>query len=441
MNAEREHLKEVVADVLKIAKRMGADAAEAGISHDVGLSVTVRLGEVESIEFTRNKALGLTIYKDQKKGFVSTTDIHKEALQSSIEAACRIAEFTEADPASGLADRDRMALQIPNLDLYYPWQISTDEAIQWAKECEASARAFDTRIVNSEGANFSTYERYRIYGNSHGFIGAYPTTRHGLSCTVIAQSNNLMQRDYDFTVACDSRDLDSRIAVGQKAALRTLRRLNARKIKTCEAPVIFSAEIAGGLFGHFISAISGGNLFRKSSFLVDHLGKQIFPKFMHIEENPHLKKGLGSAPFDQEGVATEQHDIVREGVLQSYVLSSYSARRLGLKSTGNCGGVHNLMISHSNYDLPELLKEMGTGLLVTELMGHGINIVTGDYSRGAAGFWIEKGEIQYPVHEITIAGNLRDMFARLVAVGADTDYRGNILTGSVWCDQMTIAGA
>ena len=257
----------------------------------------------------------------------------------------------------------------------------------------------------------------------------------------IAKANDTMQRDYDFTIARDGRDLDSRVAIGQKAALRTLRRLNARKMKTCVAPVIFAAEIAGGLFGHFISAISGGSLYRKSSFLLDHLGKQIFPKFMHIEEVPHLRKGLGSAPFDQEGVATKQHDIVSDGILQSYVLSSYSARKLGLKTTGNSGGVHNLMVSHSDYDLSEMIKEMGTGLLVTELIGQGINLVTGDYSRGAAGFWIENGEIQYPVHEITIAGNLKEMYSGLLAIGNDVEHRSNILTGSIWCDRMTIAGS
>ena len=319
--------------------------------------------------------------------------------------------------------------------------MTPEEAILFAKECEESARAFDAKIVNSEGATFSTHKRFRVYGNSQGFIGAYPSSRHSLSCTVIGKDKDSMQRDYDFTLARDYCDLDPGRAVGQRAALKTLRRLNARKMKTREASVIFSAEIAGSLFSHFIGAISGGNLYRKSSFLLDCLGKKVFPDFLQITEMPHLLKGLGSAPFDQEGVATYEHDIIRDGVLQSYVLSSYSARKLDLKSTGNAGGVHNCLISHQDKDLSDLVQAMGTGLLVTELIGHGINLTTGDYSRGAAGFWVEGGQIQYPVEEITVAGNLKDMFARLVAVGSDIEHRSNILTGSVWIDRMTIAGS
>ncbi len=433
-------MEEVVTSILKQAKSLGVDAIEAGISAGSGLSATVRLGEVETVEFNRDKTLGITVYKGKRKGSVSTTDIHKEAIQSSLEAACRIAEYTEEDPFSGLPDKDTLARDILDLNLYHPWEVSAEQAIEWAKECEKSALDFDKKIVNSEGATFSTHESYKVYGNTLGFFGAYPSTRHTLSCVVIGKSGDSMQRDYDFTLARDKHDLESRLAVGQNAALRTLRRLNARKIKTCEAPVVFAAEIAGGLWGSFISAISGGNLYRKSSFLLDHLGKSVFPNFIQIAEFPHLPKGLGSAPFDQEGVATKQHDIVAEGVLQSYVLSTYSARKLGMKTTGNCGGVHNLRISQSEEDLPGLLQAMGKGFLVTELMGSGVNLVTGDYSRGAFGFWVENGEIQYPVHEVTIAGNLKDMFANLVAVGCDEEHRSNILTGSVWIDKMTIAG-
>ncbi len=442
MNYEWENLKAVIQDVLKQAKSLGADTAEAGISYGKGLSATVRLGEIETIEFNQDKALGITIYKGKRKGSVSTTDIHPDAIRASLEAACNIAEYTEEDPCAGLADPAHMARSVPDLDIYFPWQVSAEDAQKWAKECEASARAFDERIINSEGATFSTHTHYRAYGNTHGFIGAYPSTRHSLSCAVIGKSphSDAMQRDYDYTVARDAQDLDSRKSVGQQAALRTLRRLNARKIKTCDAPVIFASEIAGGLLGNFISAISGGNLYRKSTFLLDHLGKKIFPDFVQMKEMPHLRKGHGSAPFDQEGVATKEHDIIKDGILQSYVLSSYSARRLGLKTTGNAGGIHNLDVSVSDYDLPQLLQEMGKGLLVTEVMGPGINIVTGDYSRGAAGFWVENGEIQYPVEEITIAGNLKDMFAGLVAIGDDIEERGNILTGSLWINQMTIAG-
>lgn len=441
MNPEWENLKSMIAVVLKKAKALGVDSAEAGVSYESGLSTTVRMGETETIEFNRDKSLEITVFKGRKKGSVSTADIREPALDAAVEAACRIATYTEEDPCSGLADVDFLAKNIPDLDLYHPWEVSPEQAVLWAKECETSARDFDARIVNSEGATFTTHSGYRVYGNTAGFMGAYPSTSHALYCTVIAKANDAMQRDYDYTIARDNHDLDSRVQVGQRAALRTLRRLNARKIKTCESPVIFSAEIAGSLFGTFIAAISGGNLYRKTSFLLDQVDKPVFPAFVHIQEDPHLPKGLGSVPFDAEGVATRRRTLVEAGVLKSYVLGSYSARKLGLKTTGNAGGVHNLMISHSDMDLPDLIKEMGTGLLVTELMGQGINLVTGDYSRGASGFWIENGEIQYPVQEITIAGNLKAMFANLVAVGNDIEHRSNILTGSLWIDKMTIAGA
>ncbi len=441
MNPEWENLKSIVALVLKKAKALGADAAEAGISYESGLSTTVRMGETDTIEFNRDKSLEITVFKGKRKGSVSTSEIRKEAIESSIEAACRIATYTEEDPCAGLADVEYLAKNIPDLDLYYPWTVSPEQAVLWAKECEDSARSFDTRIVNSEGATFTTHSRYRVYGNTQGFMGAYPSTLHTLYCTVIAKANDAMQRDYDYTIARDGHELESRVAIGQNAALRTLRRLNAQKMKTCEAPVIISAEIAGGLLGSFIAAISGGNLYRKSSFLLDCLNKPVFPSFVHIQEDPHLPKGLGSVPFDHEGVATRRRTIVEEGILKSYVLSSYSARKLGLKTTGNAGGIHNLMISHSEMDLPDLIREMGTGLLVTELMGHGVNLVTGDYSRGASGFWIENGQIQYPVQEVTIAGNLKEMFLNLVAVGNDIDHRGNILTGSLWMHKMMIAGS
>lgn len=440
MKPEWRHLKELASAILKEAKNLGADAAEVGITHGSGLSATVRLGETETIEFHRDKTLVLTVYKGKKKGSVSTTDLHKDAIRTSLEAAYRIAEYTEADPCAGLADKDLLAREIPDLDLYHPLEITPEEAINRAKECEDSARAFDSKIINSEGATFFTHQEYGVYANTEGFLGAYPSSRYGLSCAVIATTGEGMQRDYDFTVARDNQDLDPHIAIGQKAALRALRRLNARKMKTCTAPVIFEARIASGLLGNFITAISGNHLYRKSSFLLDQLDKPVFPKFVHIKEMPHLLKGLGSAPFDQEGVQTQEREIVQEGILRSYVLNSYAARKLGLKTTGNAGGVHNLMISHTQHDLPALLKEMGTGLLVTELIGQGINIVTGDYSRGAVGFWVENGEIQYPVWEITIAGNLKDMFAHLVAIGDDVEHRSNILTGSILIDSMTIAG-
>ncbi len=440
MNAEWRHLKELVAAVLKEAKAMGVDAAEVGIVHESGLSATVRMGVVETIEFNRDKTLGITVYRGTKKGSASTSDIHQDAIRTALEAACHIAEYTEEDPCAGLADKDLLAREIPDLDLYHPWALLPEEAVKWAKECEDSARGFDARITNSEGASVTSHIGYRVYGNTNGFLAAYPSSRHGISCTVIAKTEEGMQRDYEFTVARDPKDLESRTSIGQKAALRTLRRLGARKLKTREAPVIFEAQIAGSLLGSFIAAISGSNLYRKSSFLLDSLNQAVFPEFISIKEVPHLPKGLGSSPFDSEGVATRERNIVENGILKSYVLGSYSARKLGLQSTGNAGGVHNLMISHTNHDLPELLTEMGTGLLVTELIGQGVNIVTGDYSRGAAGFWVENGEIQYPVEEITIAGNLKEMFQRLVAIGDDVEHRSNILTGSIWVDKMTIAG-
>lgn len=434
-------LKDLVANIVQDAKHLGADSAAVWVSDESGLSATVRLGAVETIEFNHDKLLAITIYKGKKKGSVSTTDFQKGSIRTALEAACRIAEYTEEDECAGLADLDCMAKEVPDLNLYHPWQISAEQAVLFARECEESARGFDARIVNSEGASFSTHTHFRVYGNTHGFIGAYPSTRHSLSCGVIAKSKEAMQSDYDFTTARDGHDLVPGPLVGRRAAERTVRRLEARKINTCQVPVIFAAEIAGSIWGHLISAILGGNLYRNSSFLVDHLGKVIFPKFVNVEEVPHLLKGLGSAPFDQEGVATTRHPIIQDGVLKSYVLSSYSARKLGLKTTGNAGGTHNLMISHGEDDLAGLLKKMGKGLLVTTVLGHGINIVTGDYSRGAAGFWVENGEIQYPVEEITIAGNLKEMFSNLVAIGNDIEKRTSIFTGSLWIERMTIAGS
>lgn len=439
---KKEELKDNISFVLQEAKRLGATQAEASLAVESGLSTTVRLGVVDTVEFHHDKSLGLTLYLGKRKGSVATSDLRKEALLSAVEAAMRIAKYTEEDPYAGLADPDQLAKNIPNLDLSHPWEVSPEEAIDWSKQSEEAALQSDPRITNSEGASFSTQSRYYVYGNSHGFLNAYPTTRHGLSCTVIAQEKpgTSMQRDFDFTVARDPSDLEPWTLVGRRAAERTLRRLSARKLKTTEAPVIIDASIAAGFIGHFIAAISGGSLYRKASFLVDSLGKQIFPNFVHIEECPHIPKGLGSAPFDNEGVETHRHDIIREGILQSYVLGSYSARKLGLKTTGNSGGVHNLVVSHSGHTLDDLIKQMNKGLLVTEMIGHGVNMVTGDYSRGAAGFWIENGEIQFPVEEITIAGNLKSLFSNLVAIGNDVEKRSSILTGSILLDKMVIAG-
>lgn len=431
--------QDIVASVLEKAKQKGMEAS-ADLSIDSGLSVTVRLGEVETIEFHQSKSLGLTVYNGKRKGSVSTTDISEEALDASFAAACRLAEYTEEDPFAGLPDKADLAQHIPNLDLYHPWDITPEQAIEYAKSAEDAARNYDKRITNSEGATFTTHKGTWFYGNTLGFLAAVPTTRYALYCAVIAQQAQFMQRDQDYTVARDKGDLDPFTLVGERTAIKTLKRLNARKIKTTEAPVIFASDIAGGLFGNFISAISGGNLYRKSSFLLDHLEKKIFPEFIHIEEQPHLLNGLGSAPFDNEGVTTQQRDFIKQGILKSYVLSSYSARKLGLKTTGNAGGVHNLMVSHGTKNLEQLIKTMHKGLIVTEMMGSGTNLVTGDYSRGAFGYWVENGEIQYPVEEITIAGNLKDMFLNIIDIGNDVEKRGNIQTGSVLIEKMTIAG-
>lgn len=437
---EWSELETIAQKTLENALKMGATQAEVGVSIESGLSVTVRLGTVETIEYNRDKSLGLTVYRGKRKGSVSTTDLSPDAIQNLIEKACLIAEYTEEDPAAGLPDPEFLAKNTVDLDLYYPTEVNAEDAIQFAKTCEDEARARDSRIVNSEGATFSTHGNFRVYGNSLGFLGSYPSTRHSMTCVVVGKSQDTMQRDYDYTIARDMHDLDAFAKVGQHAADRTLKRLNSRKIKTTKVPVIFSHEIAASLFSHFISAISGANLYRNASFLLNHLDKKVFPSFVNIEEVPHIPKGLGSAPFDQEGVANYRHHIVKEGILKSYVLSSYSARKLGLKTTGNCGGVHNLQFTTSDLDLPQMLKEMNKGLLVTELLGHGVNIVTGDYSRGASGFWVENGEIQYPVEEITIASNLKDMFENIVMIGKDIERRGNILTGSVLINEMMVAG-
>ncbi len=439
---EREsRLEQLVSELLAEAKRQGASAAEAGVSSDTGLSLTVRMGDVETIEHTRDNGLGVTVYFGQSKGSASTTDLSPQAVRDTVKAACDIARYTTEDSCSGLADADLMARDLPDLDLYHPWEIDVDAAIELGKACEDAARGLDRRIVNSEGASLNTHAGLHVYGNSHGFVGGYPTSRHSLSCAVISQEGDTMQRDYWYTVGRAAADLEPAAQVGQQAARRALARLGARKISTREAPVIFQPEVATSLLRSFTGAIRGSALYRKSSFLLDHLDKKIFPDFVRIHENPRLVKGLGSAAFDGEGVATKAKDLVCDGILRSYILSSYSARKLGMQTTGNAGGVRNLAIEPGALDLDDLLKEMDSGLLVTEMMGHGVNMVTGDYSRGASGFWVERGEIQYPVEEITIAGNLKQMFQQLLAVGRDQECRGNIRTGSWLIENMTIAGS
>jgi len=433
-------LQATIDDLLKEAKRRGATAAEAVVSGSAGIEIAVRLGEVETVEHTRDNGLSLTVYFGQCKGSASTSDLSPAAVREAVRAACAIASHTQSDPCAGLADPERLATQVRDLDLYHPWDLPVEEAIRLAVVCEDAARAADPRITNSEGASLSSHFGVQVYGNSHGFIGGYPSTRHGLSCAVIGQDGESMQRDYWWTSARAAADLEDPEAVGRRAAERTLARLGARQIPTCQAPVLFRAEVATGLLRNLTGAINGTSLYRRASFLLDHLGQRIFPEFVRIYEEPHLPRGLSSAPFDGEGVATAAKDFVSGGVLRSYVLDTYSGCRLGMPTTGNAGGVRNLHIEMGPLDLPGLLREMGTGLLVTELMGSGINPVTGDYSRGAAGFWVEGGEIAFPVEEITIAGNLKRMYQGLVAVGNDCDFPGSTRTGSWLIDEMTIAG-
>ena len=437
---EINRLKNIVQDLLDEAKSQGATAAEAGLSQENGLSVSARLGDVETIEHHCGQGLGITVYFGQHKGSSSTSDLSPASIKEAVSAACSIARYTNADEYSGLPEKERLATNFPDLDLNHPWELSVDGAIELAIECEDAARSYHAEISNSEGASVNTHQGIHVMGNSLGFLQGYQSTRHSLSCSVLAQRGDSMQRDYWYSVSRNAQNLESAVSIGHKAAERALRRLAGRSLSTRQCPVLYSSEIASGLLSSFIGAISGGNLYRKSSFLLDAIDSQVFPEFVHIHEQPHLIGALGSAAYDGEGVATTARDIVSAGVLSSYVLSTYSARKLGLHSTGNAGGVRNLTIDSGALDFQAMLKQLDTGLLVTELMGQGVNMVTGDYSRGAAGFWVEKGEIQYPVEEITIAGNLKDMLKNIVAVGNDVEYRGNVRTGSILVERMSIAG-
>ncbi len=435
-----DDLKQAVQQVLERAADQGATSAEAAVSSDVGLSVTARLGEVETLEYHKDQGVGVTVYFGQCKGSASTSDLRTEAINEAVEAACRIARYTAKDPCSGLAEAELMAYDYPDLDLDHPWGIDAEQAIELAREIEAAAMDVDQRITNSDGGSVNAYRGGWVYGNSHGFVGGYVSTRHSLSCTVVGEQDGGMQRDYWYSASRKPEELEGAESVGQRAAERTLRRLGGRRIGTQQAAVLFSADVARSLVGHFVGAIRGSALYRKASFLLDQLGEPVFPEFMHLHEAPHLPGALGSAPFDSEGVRNMAKDLVKDGVLKTYVLDSYSACKLGLANTGNAGGVRNLIVEPTAGDLDSLVRDMGTGLLVTELIGHGINMVTGDYSRGASGFWVENGELAYPVEEITIAGNLRDMFQGIQAVGSDVDLRGSIRTGSILLDRMMIAG-
>ncbi|MHB1245773.1 MAG: metalloprotease PmbA [Sulfuriferula sp.] len=436
----RDDLQALVDNMLNYARQQGATGCEAEASAGFGQSVTVRKGEVETIEYNRDKGIGVSVYIGQRKGHASTSDFGVQALHDTVDKALTIARYTAEDSFAGLPDEALLARDIPELDLYHPWAYSVEQAIEAARECEEAALAVDSRINNSEGGSVNTQESLFVYGNSLGFLAGYPTSRHAISCAVIAESAAGMQRDYWYTTARDAADMDDVTTVGRRTGERTVRRLDARQVKTAQVPVLFEAPVAAGLIGHFVSAASGGSLYRKSSFLLDSLGKQIFSPIVQIAERPHIPKGLASSPFDNEGVATQDRDLVKDGVLGGYFLSTYSARKLEMQSTGNAGGNHNLILSSTGEDFAGLLKKMNTGLIVTELLGHGINMVTGDYSRGAAGFWVENGVIQYPVEEITIAGNLKDMFMQIIAIGTDVEARGSKQTGSILIERMTVAG-
>ena len=426
--------------VLSRCRKLGADAAEADVNAGHGLSVNVRMGQVETIEHQRDKGLGVTVYMDGCKGSASTSDFSAKALESTVSAACTIARHASRDDCAGLIDPAYLAAEIPDLDLCHEWDITPEAAIDLALECESSARGVDRRLTNSDGAMVATYAGSHLYGNTHGFINGWDWSSHNIDCTVIAEENGRMQRDGWHTKARAARELEHVEQVGQEAARRTLSRLNARKLSTRSAPVIFEAPVARGLFAAFVTAISGGALYRRATFLLDQLGKQVFAPQVQLEEQPHLPRQLGSAPFDDDGMATRRKHLVRDGVLESYVLSAYSARKLNMTPTGNAGGVHNLLVQTGDKNLEALLRQMDTGLLITDMIGFGVNQVTGDYSRGAAGFWVEQGELQYPVEEITVAANLKDMFGHIIAIGNDVDQRGNIKTGSVLIENMTIAG-
>lgn len=440
IESELNRLKSVVHDVLTQARLHGATAAEAAFSVDNGLSVSARLGAVETLEFHCDQGLGVTVYVGQKKGSASTNDLSPQSLKETVKAACSIARNTSDDAFNGLPAVDELATQFPDLQLNHPWALEAEQAIDLAIACEDAARGFDAAISNSEGASVNSHQGLRVFGNSLGFLQGYASTRHSLSCSVLAGSGDAMQRDYWYSVARNAEALESAQQVGEKAAQRTLARLQARSLSPRNCPVLFAPEMASGLIGALLGAISGGSLYRKSSFLLDSLGTQVLPDFVRIHEQPLLLGGMGSASYDAEGVATQTRDIVSNGILQGYVLSCYSAKKLGMTTTGNAGGVHNVRVAASSGDFAAMLQLLGNGLLVTELMGQGVNRVTGDYSRGASGFWVENGVIQYPVEEITIAGNLKTMLRNLVAIGSDVDCRGNIHVGSLLVEQMAIAG-
>ena len=440
LQAQELELREAVEFALQIAKKAGAEA-EVGVTKVSGLSVSTRLMNTENIEFNNDGSLGISVYLGQRKGNASTSDLQPKSIQQAVESALGIAKYTSEDECAGLADKELMAFDAPDLDLYHEADISVDEAVEMAKTAEESALNVSERIVNSEGATFNSHSGVRVYGNTHGMLQSYLSSRYSLSCSVIAAYEEQLERDYEYTVSRELDALSSPIWVGQQAAIKAEDRLNPQKIATCEVPVIFYNEVATGLIGHLAGAISGGALYRKSSFLLDKLGTQVLPSWFEISERPHLRKQLASSAFDSEGVRTQDREIITDGILQTYLMTSYSGRKMGLPSTGHAGGIHNWLVKpNRSGGLNTLLAEMGTGLLVTEFLGSAINPVTGEYSRGAAGFWVENGEAQYPVAEITIAGQLQEMYQQIIAVGDDIEHRSNIQTGSILLENMKVSG-
>lgn len=437
----RAELEGLVSLALDEARKRGVDQAEAAASEDTGLSTTARLGDVESLEYTNDRGIGITVFKDSRKGNASTSDMSQAAIRETVAKACTFATLTAQDEYSGLADADLMCEDIRDLDLDHPWEIDADTAIGIAIEAETEGLESDTRVSNSEGGTVATNRGTRAYGNTHGFIGSYSRTSHSITCVLLAEADGVMQRDYHYTSARNAGDLETAAEVGRVAGEKTASRLGARKIKTTRAPVLYVPDVARGFIGHAMGAIAGGAQYRRASFLLDAVGETLFPAFVNIQERPHLPGAMASAAYDGEGVATYDRDIVADGVLSEYILSSYSARRLGLRTTANAGGSQNLIVPGGGKDQAEMIREMGTGLIVRELIGQGVNGVTGDYSRGAVGHWVENGEIQFPVHEVTIAGNLRELYKRIAAIGDDQDLRGGIRCGSILVDEMTIAGA
>lgn len=437
---QRVELEAAVARALEMAAKQ-ADAAEVAITKTTGLSVSTRMCEVENVEFNSDGALGITVYRGQRKGSASTSDLSEKAIQQTVLAALDIAQFTSEDPFAGPAPKELMVSEIPDLDLFHPDTPDPDHAAQIAIAAEQQALAYSDKIKQSDGASYDSHYGVKVYGNSHGLLASYASSRHSTSCCVIGQGvNGEMERDYSYTVARHRDDLWSPQVVGQKAAEETVRRLDARRLATGKFPVMFAADVATGLMGHLVMAISGGNLYRKSSFLLEQLGQTVLPEWFNIQERPHVLRGLASSPFDSEGVVTQDRDIITDGVLATYLLTSYAARKMNMTPTGHAGGIHNWYVKSTGQSFDQMLKTLGTGLLVTEVMGQGVNIVTGDYSRGAAGFWVENGEIQYPVSEITIAGNLKQMFQQIVAVGNDVEERSQIQTGSILLESMKVAG-